>query len=272
MLIFITERMIFTYSRNISLKIILFSFLILISQNTISQKVDSTQAMRNFSGNVSVTNNGFSNIPTFSLGKPAIIFNLVAAGKRTSFEPEIRFSLKGKPWSFLFWFRQKLILKSKYQMTYGMHPGLNFRYENAVINGIESTYTIERLYITQELNQNFPITKNFSTSLYYSYGHGVDVGTTKHTHYLSLRGAFSNIKIANDVSMRINPQLFFLNTGFKNGTYMASNFGLYKKNWPVWIGGIINKKIKSDIVSNNFNWNISLNYVFGGNYSPIVAP
>lgn len=253
------------------IKPILCTFLVIISQNVFCQKIDSNATTRNFSGNVSITNNGFSNIPTFSLGKPAIIFNLVAAGKRTSFEPEIRFSLKGKPWSFLFWFRQKLIIKPKYQMTYGIHPGLNFRYENALINGVESIYTIERLYITQELNQNFPITKNFTTSLYYSYGHGVDVGTTKHTHYLSLRAAFANVKITNNVSVRINPQVFFLNTGYKNGTYFASNFGLYKKNWPVWIGGIINQKLKSEIISKDFNWNISLNYVFGGNYTPVIA-
>jgi hypothetical protein len=251
---------------------LLFTFLIIISRNTFGQNTDSTQNTRTFSGNFSVTNNGFSNIPTFSLGKPAIIFNLVAGGKRTSFEPEIRFSLEGKPWSFLFWFRQKMVLKPKYQMTYGIHPGLNFRYQNAVINGVESIYTIERLYITQELNQNFPITKNFATSFYYSYGHGVDVGTVKHTHYVSFRAAISNLKIAKDVSMRINPQVFFLNTGYKNGTYFASNFGVYKKNWPVWIGGIINQKLKSDIVSKDFNWNISLNYMFGGNYRPEPAP
>jgi hypothetical protein len=256
------------YLKTAAIKAVKILFFVLIFQNVFCQNNDSTKAIRNFSGNVSVTNNGFSNIPTFSLGKPAFIFNLVAGGKRTSFEPEIRFSLKGKPWSFLFWFRQKLVLKPKYQMTYGMHPGLNFRYEKAVINGVESTYTIERLYLTQELNQNFPISKNFAASLYYSYGHGVDVGTTKHTHYLSLRGAFSNIKIAKDVSMRINPQVFFLNTGYKNGTYMASNFGVYKKNWPIWVGGIINQKLKSAIPSKDFNWNISLNYVFGGNYIP----
>jgi hypothetical protein len=264
--------MTFNSLQSIVQKTVIFILFISTFQNTFCQKQDSIEVTRTFSGNVSVTNNGFSNIPTFSLGKPAIIFNLVAAGKRSSFEPEIRFSLEGKPWSFLFWFRQKLVLKPKYQMTYGMHPGLNFRYQNAVINGVESTYTIERLYITQELNQNIPITKNFSTGLYYSYGHGVDVGTTKHTHYLSLRAAFSNIKIVKDVSMKINPQLFFLNTGYKNGTYFASNFGLYKKNWPVWIGGIINKKLKSDIVSKDFNWNISLNYMFGGNYIPIATP
>ncbi len=165
-----------------------------------AQQTDSTQKNLTFYGAINLTNNGFSNIPSFSLGKPATIINLSVGGKRFSFEPELRFSLEGKPWSFLFWLRYKMILKPKYQMSVGIHPGFNFRYEDAVINGIASNYIVNRRYLTEELNQNFVINKYISMSLYYMYGLGIDVGTTKNTHYLSLRAAFSNLKIGKDIT------------------------------------------------------------------------
>lgn len=250
---------------NCLIKAVLLLFCLAAFQISFAQK-DSTQKNITFSGAINVTNNGFSNIPSFSLGKPATIINMTVGGKRTSFEPELRFSLEGKPWSFLFWLRHKLIVKPKYQMTVGIHPGFNFRYEDAVIKGVESNYTVTRRYLTEELNQNFVINKYISTSLYYMYGRGVDVGTTKNTHYLSLRAAFSNLKITKNITLRLNPQLFYLKTDDKDGFFVAASLGLYKKGWPVSIGAMMNQKIKSDIVTKDFNWNVGLNYVFGGNY------
>ncbi|WP_169704543.1 hypothetical protein [Runella slithyformis] len=89
--------------------------------------------------------------------KPATIFNLTVGRKRTSFEPELRFSLEGKPWSFLFWLRHKVILRPNYQLGVGIHPGFNFRDEDTVIKGVESNYIVTRRYLTEELNQNFVI-------------------------------------------------------------------------------------------------------------------
>jgi hypothetical protein len=200
------------------------------------------------------------------LGKPATILNLTIGGKRTSFEPELRFSLEGKPWSFLFWLRHKVILRPNYQLSVGIHPGFNFRYEDAVIKGVESNYIVTRRYLTEELNQNFVLNKQVSMSLYYMYGRGIDVGTTKHTHYLSLRAAFLNLKITKDIMVRLNPQFFYLKTDDKDGFFAAASLGIMKKNWPISIGAMINQKIKSTIVTKDFNWNVGLNYVFGGKF------
>jgi hypothetical protein len=57
------------------------------------QKADSIKRISHFSGSVSVTNNGISIVPTFSLGKPAAIFMLSARKNRFSFDPDLRFSL-----------------------------------------------------------------------------------------------------------------------------------------------------------------------------------
>jgi hypothetical protein len=45
---------------------------------------DSTQQVLNFKGNVSITNNGFSVIASFTLGKPATVIIFAVGGKKGS--------------------------------------------------------------------------------------------------------------------------------------------------------------------------------------------
>jgi hypothetical protein len=75
------------------------TLLLMLTQYAFSQKTDSTKRISYFSGSASVTNNGISIVPSFSLGKPAAIFNLSLTKKRFSVEQDLRFSLAGKPWS-----------------------------------------------------------------------------------------------------------------------------------------------------------------------------
>ena len=49
-------------------KLLLFFILVNLSQSCFSQTNDSTKSISHFSGAVSVTNNGISFVPTFSLG------------------------------------------------------------------------------------------------------------------------------------------------------------------------------------------------------------
>ncbi len=79
--------------------------LLIIGQPSFSQTTDSTKHIGHFGGGVTVTNNGISLLPTFALGKPAVMFNMSVGGKKLRFQPQLRFSLAGKPWSFLFWWR-----------------------------------------------------------------------------------------------------------------------------------------------------------------------
>ena len=74
---------------------------------------DSIQTTYHISGAASATNNGISLLPMFTLGKPAAIFDLSVGNERLAFEPQFRFSLEGKPWSFIFWFRYKAVNTSR---------------------------------------------------------------------------------------------------------------------------------------------------------------
>src|SRR6478736_3950011 len=106
-----------------------------LSHLSFSQQADSTKPVFHFGGAALVTNNGISLIPTFSLGKPAVIFDIYMAKRKLSFEPEFRFSLEGKPWAFLFWWRYKLVEGEKFKFNIGAHPAMNFRIVTAEVNG-----------------------------------------------------------------------------------------------------------------------------------------
>lgn len=248
----------------------LFFMLLMLSHVAFSQKVDSLKNTLFFSGAVSVTNNGTSIVPSFSLGKPAVILNLSMGKNRFSFEPDIRFSLAGKPWSFLFWGRYQLANKGKFQMTTGTHLGLNFRTSVMPKNGDSSETTVARRYLAAELFPRYLLTNNISVGIYYLYSHGLDAGTIKNTNFITFNVNFANIKLSKHYFMRINPQFYYLKLDAQDGFYITSSFTIAKKNFPLFVSATINKTIQSNINGNkDFIWNLILAYSFGSKYLKI---
>lgn len=240
------------------------------SVNAFSQAKDSTTHVLNVKGAVSATNNGFSFIPTFSLGQPATIFNFnVNSGKRLSFEPELRFSLEGKPWSFIFIWRYKLVNASKFQLTLGTHlPAISFRTVPVIKNDVAlDVIQAQRFFPVAEVLPNFTVTQNISVGMFYLYGHGFEADLTKHTHFVSFRTQFSKIKLSNKYFLKFNPQIYYLKMDSRAGFYAASNLTLARQNFPFSISTMMNKQLKSDISGKNFDWNISLAYAFGKRYT-----
>jgi hypothetical protein len=232
-----------------------------------SQKADSTKNVVNFKTSVSVTNNGFSFIPSFSLGKPAAIVNLAIGGKKFSFEPELRFSLEGKPWSFIFIWRYKLIAANKFQFTVGAHvPALAYRTVPVEKNGLTQNLIQTQRFLACELIPNYNFTKNISTGLFYLYAHGIEEDAAKNTHFISLRTSFSNIKLSNKYYLKFNPQVFYLNTAKKEGFYASSGLTLAKQHFPLSISTMVNKPLKTDIAGKVFDWNVSLIYSLSKNF------
>lgn len=240
---------------------------LLFAQSAFSQKKDSTKSISYFSGAVSVTNNGISIVPSFSLEKPAIQFNLSIGKSRFSFEPDLRFSLEGKPWSMLFWGRYKLAITDKFNMNVGTHLGLNFKTSLLPINGDSSTATVTRRYLAGELFPGYSLAKNISAGIYYLYSHGLDAGTIGNTHFITFNIKFSNIRIADQFFIRFNPQLYYLRLDAQDGFYFTSTLTAAKKNFPLSVSSTINKIINTNITgSKNFVWNASLIYSFSKKY------
>lgn len=245
------------------------SFLIILlslSLKVSSQSPESTNLPSHFNGSITATNNGISFIPTFSLGKPAVLFDL-SIGKRLSFDPQFRFALEGKPWTFLFWWRYKLITNEKFRFTIGAHPSLSFK--TLIIpteTGSKEIINVQR-YLAGELSPNYYIVKNISVGFYYLFSHCFEKEGINFTQFLTFNANFSSISLTKQYYIRFNPQVYYLKMDKNDGFYYSASMTLVRRNFPISISALINKTIQTRIsASKNFVWNASLIYSFNNNY------
>ena len=247
--------------------VLLVFVLLLPGQYSFAQKKDSTKSISHFSGSISVTHNGISLVPTFSLGKPAAIFLLSVGNGRLTFEPDLRFALEGKPWSFLFWWRYKAVQSAKFRLTVGAHPAINFRTMRLPVNGDSANVIVARRFLAGEVAPNYLLSKNWSVGLYYLFSAGFDVNVPKYSHFLTVNSNISGIRLPGKLLMKLTPQFYYLKQDARDGFYFTSSMTLVKNNFPFSVSAIINKTIRSNILSNkDFVWNTSLVYSFNKNY------
>jgi hypothetical protein len=246
------------------LQVLLFGMLVFSSTAAFSQESDTTKSFH-FNGNVSVSNNGFSFIPTFNLGKPAAIATLSIGGDRFSFDPQFRFDLDGlRPWSFIFIWRYKVIKTDRWMVRAGLHlPAIAFRTREVDHNGIMVEEVYAQRFMTPELTTSYTISDRLSIGTYYIYGRGLEKeGQSKNTHFMSLQFGVRDIRISEQVYLNWNPELYYLDIDGADGVYVAQNLTLTHKKSPFSISSMMNKGIDTTINSGNLDWNISLTYSF----------
>ncbi|MEC7770335.1 MAG: hypothetical protein VX798_04080 [Bacteroidota bacterium] len=215
-----------------------------------------------FSGTASVTNNGISLVPSFSLGDPALIFDLKFRKGRLSFEPDMRFALEGKPWTFIFWWRYKAVEKEKFSLRVGAHPAINFRTIPIVRNGASEDILEARRYVAAEVVPTFKVAENIDVGMYYLHARGFDDGV-KQTNFVVFTSTFKNLYVTDQYYFDITPQAYFLATDDLQGYYVAGFLSFRKKDFPLSISAILNKALDTEIVpEDDFTWNVSLVYSF----------
>ena len=212
-------------------------------------------------GTMSVTNNGISTVPSLALNKSAALFTL-SVGKRFRFDPEFRFSMEGKPWSFIFRFRYDIIKKDRLQITIGGQPAFSFKTIPALVDEIERDAIEARRFLAGELTTSYRLTHNMNVGSYYLYSHGFDPTVPDNTHYLSLFSSIPNISLISDLFLNIRPQIYYLKIDELDGFYAASSIAIGVKDIPVTVSSTINKVIDTEINNTDPLWNISLNYSF----------
>ena len=156
------------------------------------------------SGKINLTNNGFSFIPLFSLGKPATTINLSVGGKRLSFDPQFRFDLDGmRPWSFLFIWHYKLIKKERFQLRLGSYfPAYSFTELDYSRNSRSVKILTPQRFFIWTTNLNYVINKNISVGLFYLNGKGLEkVDQTKQGNFISLRSYVQNINLSKSFNL-----------------------------------------------------------------------
>lgn len=232
----------------------------------IAQEQAPAKPTGQFGGVITATNNGVSIIPSFTLGRPALLFDLSLSGERFSFDPMLRFGMDGKPWSFVFWGRFKAIKDKPFTLTVGAHPAFIFAERIVKINGQEKTMFVSQRFLAMEVAPMYKFSNRFSLGLYYLRGHGFNPIPPDNSNFLALNTVVSNIPVGGDFNLRVNPQLFYLKVDDTSGTYFTSNFTVTKPGFPIGFQGLFNQKIKSTIPGDDFIWNVGLLYLFSTPY------
>lgn len=237
--------------------------LICVSNFNAMAQEETEPFLDDFSGTVSLTNNGFSLVPSFSLGDPALLFDLKFKKGKLSFEPDMRFALEGKPWSFIFWLRYKAIENERFSLRLGAHPALNFKTVNLVRNGQPEELLETKRYLAYEVAPTFKISDKVGLGALYLYGRGFDEGV-KNTHFMVLNSHFNNLFISEKLYLNISPQAYYLISDDLKGFYIVGFVSLIKNDFPISFSAILNKAIDTEILpEDDFTWNISLVYRFG---------
>ena len=219
-----------------------------------------------FNGGITVTNKGISTIPSSTLGKAATIFNFSFRKDKWSFDPELRFDMEDiKPWSFIFWWRYRLIESEKWRLQVGVNPGLSFKNQSVIKNGnTEEILSIERTP-TGEIAPTYLFSKKVNTGLYYMYTRRLE-GSIRNTHFLAWRTNISKLMI-DDVELRFSPQFYYLRIDDQDGIYASSGVSINKRKLPFTLSALFSRKIDSNVsIGDDFIWNISLTYNFGNRY------
>ena len=266
------------YSNTVEANLLTFRFhkvlksvcLILISfgltYTSLAQETGTSRPSHHFSGTITATNNGISLIPSFTLGRPAVFFDLSIGGERLSFDPMLRFGMDGKPWAFVFWGRYKVIKDKRFTLNVGLHPAFLFGDLKIMVDGKEESVMRANRFLAGEIMPTYKVSNRFSVGLYYLQGHGFNPVPPKNSNFIALNTIFSNLPLGKEIKLKMNPQLYFLRVDENTGTYVTSSFTVTKDNFPIAFQTLFNQKIKSQVPSDDFVWNLSLLYNFSNTY------
>ncbi|MFM2014581.1 MAG: hypothetical protein RIQ51_71 [Bacteroidota bacterium] len=214
-----------------------------------------------YTGNLGITNNGFSIIPTFSFNSPAISTQMSWKKHDFSVEPDIRLAPDLTKGSMLLWFRYAPIHKGNFSLRVGIHPAVNWFPKNIVENGNDLKLYQLRRFLAWELAPNFKINKNLNAGVYYLQGNGLQVDGLQTSHFVNLYLGVSNIALNDQMNLSLTPAVYYLNIDKKAGTYFTANGSISHRKSPFSLQSTINKILETKITGGkDFLWNIALVY------------
>ncbi len=231
-------------------------------------QVDSLVKELRIGGNVGITNNGISIIPTFSLHAPALVSTLsFSNGGKFSIDPDVRLALDGRKGSALLWFRYKLVSAPKFRLIVGAHPAYNFALRTITENGQSWNITQARRFWATEIAPTYIVNNHFSLGLYYLNGHGLQDDGPKTTHFVTFNTSFTGIPVARNYTINFSQQAYYLQVDKGDGYYLFGSLGIVNTKSPLSIVATYNKEINSHVTgSRDFDWNVSLMYKFNKKY------
>jgi hypothetical protein len=253
---------------NACIKAILLLLHVSLSPILLAQKNDGTIAKINsFTGAVTIQSKGISTIPNLTLGKPAIVFDM-AMGRKLTFEPQFRYSLEGKPWAIVFWWRYNASISSKFRLNVSANHSLSFKTITNTTSGTSQEIIRTTRYLAGAIAPNYQANKYIGVGMYLFYTRGIEKYIARNTYMLSFRPSISNIPITKNIAARFGPELYYLKMDDNDGVFLNATFSINKKNFPLSISALINKTLESNIPADyTLLWNVGLTYTFNKKFT-----
>lgn len=228
-----------------------------------AQDVAHTPRPVEVSGAVNINSKGISLVPALTLGRPSAIFDLAVRKGDLSFEPQLRFALDGKPWSFLLWARYRAVTRGRFRLTVGGHPAFSFKTTTSEVDGRPREVIEVRRYLAGELTPIYMLTPRVGAGGYYLYSRGIDPGAAPHTHFVAARASLTNLGIFRSYVVHAAPQFYYLRTNGEDGAYLGATASFGRRGAPWSIATIVNQPVRTRVRGGrDFLWNVSVNYAF----------
>ncbi len=212
-------------------------------------------------GVVAVTNNGISTIPSFTLGQPAAIFDVVIRGRAMAFEPQFKLGLDGRPWAATFWTRYRPLNSGRFKFLVGAHPALVF--STSSVPGADGQRDIieSRRFLSVEVFPTYALAEHLTVGTYYLYVYGIDRPSPKHTHYAAARATLANVQVAEEISLQLASQFYYLKADAQDGWYLNAAATLSRRDFPLALASMFSQPIRSNVAGGtDFVWNLSAVY------------
>lgn len=214
-------------------------------------------------GAVTVTNNGVSLIPSFTLGRPATIVDLTVKRGAASFEPQLRFGIDGRPWSFVLWGRYQVVQGEKFSLKAGVHPAFVFRSVHVPAPEGSATGTEVNRFVAGELAPSYAVTDRVAVGGQYLCSRGLQAHRTRHTQFAAAHVRVGGVPLGRCLTLQVVPQVFYLRMDRRDGTYANATATVSKRGLPVALSAMVSTPLRSDIAGGQaVVWNVSLSYAF----------
>jgi hypothetical protein len=133
--------------------------------------------------------------------------------------------------------------------------------------GITSDGLVVNRYVVGELIPSYSITHKTNLGIYYSYARGVEKEAIQVSHYVSLSVGFNNVILSRQMRLTFAPQVFYLRLDQLDGYYFSASMVISRIKFPVSIGSMMYKAIRTDVAGKDSMWNLSLIYSFNKKFT-----
>lgn len=236
---------------------------LMLQAQRIAAQTDSTKYKPELSGVIILTTNGISQIPAYSLNKPAISAFFFLKLKRFSYEPDINYGIDGRPWGMGNSFMYLVMDKKKLKFKSGLALGLAFSYPEVLQGGDMVKINKSERYLIAKLIPSYLISKKTTLSLNYWYARNLEQKSINSINFLSAVLSISNISVSQKMYCNIFPQIFYLNVDEEDGFFFSPIAAFGIKNFPLYLSTQVNATLLNNMTSDpGFKWNVALNYNF----------